>query len=150
MVEHLRIALCRCGHSGSKPYCDSTHAVAGFVAPRAELELIAVEEDERSQAVKITSTKNGPNQLEIDAGAWRVDRDGGEETIERTTIFLCRCGHSENKPFCDGTHRKIGFVAPLVEIEVRPPRLGRFFVQVPGAETSACACSGPDEIRPLQ
>jgi CDGSH-type Zn-finger protein len=117
VVEHLRIALCRCGHSGSKPYCDSTHAVAGFVAPRSEL--IVVEERERSGAVKITSTENGPNQVEIDTGAWRVDRDGGEETIERTTIFLCRCGHSENKPFCDGTHRKIGFVAPLVEIEVQ-------------------------------
>ena len=120
VVEQLRIALCRCGRSGSKPYCDSTHAVAGFVAPRSELEIIAVEEREGSEAVKITSTENGPNQVEIDVGAWRVDRDGGEETIERTTIFLCRCGHSENKPFCDGTHRKIGFVAPLVEIEVRP------------------------------
>ena len=120
VVEHLRIALCRCGRSGSKPYCDSTHAVAGFVAPRSELELIAVEESERSQAVKITSTENGPNQVEIDAGSWRVDRDGGEETLERTTIFLCRCGHSGNKPFCDGTHRKIGFTAPGTEIELVP------------------------------
>jgi CDGSH-type Zn-finger protein len=68
--------------------------------------------------VKITSLENGPNMVEIEAGAWRVVRDGAEETIEKTTIFLCRCGHSENKPFCDSTHRKIGFTAPAAEIEL--------------------------------
>ena len=73
--------------------------------------------------MKITSTENGPNKVEIEAGSWRVVRDGTEETIERTTIFLCRCGHSENKPFCDGTHNKIGFVAPLAEIELQPGEL---------------------------
>jgi uncharacterized Fe-S cluster protein YjdI/CDGSH-type Zn-finger protein len=37
-----------------------------------------------------------------------VDRDG--ETIrEDTRLALCRCGHSENKPFCDGSHRLVGF-----------------------------------------
>jgi len=120
VVERPRIALCRCGGSGSKPYCDATHAVNGFVAPGSDLELIAAEGSERSEAVKITSTENGPNQLEVEAGAWRVVRDGTEETIERTTIFLCRCGHSENKPFCDGSHRKFGFVAAPVEIELQP------------------------------
>jgi CDGSH-type Zn-finger protein len=28
------------------------------------------------------------------------------------TIALCRCGHSANKPYCDGAHAKVGFVAP--------------------------------------
>jgi CDGSH-type Zn-finger protein len=68
--------------------------------------------------VKITSLENGPNMVEIEGGTWRVVRDGAEETIEKTTIFLCRCGHSENKPFCDSTHRKIGFTAPPAEIEL--------------------------------
>ena len=71
--------------------------------------------------MKITALENGPNMVEVaGATAWRVVRDGGEEVLERPSIFLCRCGHSENKPFCDGTHRKVGFVAPQVEIEVAP------------------------------
>jgi CDGSH-type Zn-finger protein len=67
--------------------------------------------------MKITATENGPNKVE---GLVRyvVRRDGrDEEVVERSVVFLCRCGHSENKPFCDGTHRKVGFEAPEVVIE---------------------------------
>ena len=40
-----------------------------------------------------------------------VDAEGNEYTLEEETIFLCRCGGSANKPFCDGTHKKINFQA---------------------------------------
>ena len=40
-----------------------------------------------------------------------VDAAGNEFTLEGETIFLCRCGGSANKPFCDGTHKKINFQA---------------------------------------
>jgi CDGSH-type Zn-finger protein len=116
------VTLCRCGESGTKPACDMTHMRVGFVAPSTEIVPVRVDKgDEQEGRMKITSMENGPNKVEVEgAEAWRVTRDGNEETLTRSTIFLCRCGHSENKPFCDGTHNKIGFTAPLVEIEIAP------------------------------
>jgi CDGSH-type Zn-finger protein len=47
-------------------------------------------------------------------------RDGRREVVDTLRIALCRCGHSETKPYCDGTHLRVGFVAPPAEIEIRP------------------------------
>jgi CDGSH-type Zn-finger protein len=59
--------------------------------------------------VTITPLENGPYLVK---GPVIVrDADGGEYRIERETIALCRCGGSTNKPFCDGTHSRIGFAA---------------------------------------
>ncbi len=54
--------------------------------------------------------KNGPYRVEGD-DVKVLDWDGNEYTTERRPIALCRCGASTTKPFCDGTHSKIGFVA---------------------------------------
>ena len=54
--------------------------------------------------------KNGPYRVEGD-DVKVVDWDGNEYPIERRPIALCRCGASTTKPFCDGTHSKIGFMA---------------------------------------
>lgn len=67
--------------------------------------------------MKITVLENGPNKVELEGATYRVVRDGQEETIERAVVFLCRCGHSSNKPFCDGTHKSVGFEAAAAEIE---------------------------------
>ena len=60
-------------------------------------------------AVTITPTENGPYLVRGPVTV--LDADGSEYRIERSTIALCRCGGSTNKPFCDGTHSKIGFAA---------------------------------------
>jgi 3-phenylpropionate/trans-cinnamate dioxygenase ferredoxin subunit len=52
--------------------------------------------------------KNGPYVVESD-DVRVIDWNGGEYATERRPIALCRCGASANKPFCDGTHAKIGF-----------------------------------------
>lgn len=52
---------------------------------------------------KITISANGSYRVE--GGPELVDADGNPvETREGRPFFLCRCGHSENKPFCDGSH----------------------------------------------
>ncbi|HVL96605.1 MAG TPA: CDGSH iron-sulfur domain-containing protein [Solirubrobacteraceae bacterium] len=56
---------------------------------------------------RITATENGPYKVQGDFEL--VDQDGNPIETTRSTIFLCRCGGSTNKPFCDGTHSKIGF-----------------------------------------
>lgn len=60
--------------------------------------------------IKIEITENGPYKV---TGLQRlVDADGGEyELPEAGPVFLCRCGGSANKPFCDRTHSKTGFEA---------------------------------------
>ena len=58
--------------------------------------------------VKITATKNGPYKVE---GAVELFYDNHRVATDKPTIFLCRCGASSKKPFCDGTHSKIGFQA---------------------------------------
>lgn len=68
--------------------------------------------------VKITVRENGPYRIETD-GQFVVVKDGKEEVLTQKTIALCRCGGSENKPFCDGTHKKIGFRAAGQEIIVK-------------------------------
>lgn len=56
--------------------------------------------------VTITVKDNGP--LRIEGPVKLVDAQGNE--FEHKEAFsLCRCGHSSKKPFCDGTHREIGF-----------------------------------------
>jgi CDGSH-type Zn-finger protein len=63
--------------------------------------------------VKITIKKNGPYRVEAPEGAIElVDAEGNRYDLTGKTAFsLCRCGGSVTKPFCDGTHSKIGFQA---------------------------------------
>ncbi len=60
--------------------------------------------------VTIRPMENGPYVVQ---GPVRIlDADGNEYDVSgRKSIALCRCGGSQNKPFCDGTHSKIGFAA---------------------------------------
>lgn len=58
----------------------------------------------------LTVNADGPNQVD---GPIRIIDPTGQEVFvpEGKTVFLCRCGGSSDKPFCDGTHEKIGFEA---------------------------------------
>ena len=104
----VRAMLCRCGASANKPWCDGSHVAAGFQASGepAVKESIALEV--RDGVVEIAPKLNGPlrvmGNLEVVSGTGR--------TVNRATrMFLCRCGHSANKPYCDGSHERVGFLA---------------------------------------
>jgi len=106
--EHAgyRATLCRCGASRHKPFCDGSHAAAGFSAtgepPTKESRPLA----RRDGPLALAPQPNGPLKL---SGAHEIVSGTGR-TIERATeSYLCRCGASQNKPFCDGSHRRIGF-----------------------------------------
>ncbi|MEQ4717625.1 ferritin-like domain-containing protein [Nonomuraea sp. B19D2] len=173
-------ALCRCGHSGAKPFCDGTHALIGFdgtespvmrpykelqhvhdgvgisaqrvgelcihaafcigrTRPIAEMLADTGDSDVRSNVMgRIDHCPSGSYSYALQRGGDTIEpdlpqaisvleeegelasalwvtggvpvlrADGGQlETRNRMT--LCRCGHSGNKPLCDGTHREIGF-----------------------------------------
>lgn len=57
---------------------------------------------------RITVRRNGPYLVEGD-DAVLANAAGEEIPVERRPFALCRCGASENKPFCDGAHNRVGF-----------------------------------------
>ncbi|MFB9675005.1 ferritin-like domain-containing protein [Streptosporangium vulgare] len=173
-------ALCRCGHSGAKPFCDGTHAVIGFDGTEAapmrsyrELQHVhdgvgisaqrvgelcihaafcisrarpiakmlddTADSDVRSnimgridhcpsgsygyalerggetieadlpRAISVLEEEDGLASALWVTGGLPVTRSDGRPLETRNRMTLCRCGHSGNKPLCDGTHREVGF-----------------------------------------
>jgi CDGSH-type Zn-finger protein/uncharacterized Fe-S cluster protein YjdI len=105
LVEYTRVALCRCGASQNKPFCDGSHNKTGFDDPGVCVNKPASVAAEPAGELKLTPKPNGPmvieGKLEFRAA------DGSSFVTEK--VWLCRCGGSRNKPFCDGTHKTNGF-----------------------------------------
>ena len=104
----VRATLCRCGQSKTKPYCDGSHTAAGFAATGEPAAKESVALEVRNGAVEVTPLPNGPLKV---AGNLEVVSGTGRTLNRVTQAFLCRCGHSQNKPYCDGSHKAAGFVA---------------------------------------
>lgn len=108
-VAGFRATLCRCGASKNKPFCDGSHHEAGFAASGEPLTGTATADlAVRDGPLHVDPQSNGPlrvrGNLEIVSGTGRM-------VARVTSAYLCRCGHSQNKPFCDGSHAKVGFTA---------------------------------------
>jgi CDGSH-type Zn-finger protein/uncharacterized Fe-S cluster protein YjdI len=105
-----RATLCRCGASRNKPFCDGSHVAAGFSAsgePATGLngsntDMLPL----RNGRLAIDPQPDGPlavrGNLEVLSGTGRM-------VCRVTQARLCRCGGSASKPFCDGSHARIGF-----------------------------------------
>ena len=107
VLKDTRVALCRCGASKNKPFCDKSHVEVGFQHDgllgqnSAEIE----EGLPNADSLKITLSKDGPLMLQ---GPFEV-RGCDKTCYTGNKVALCRCGGSSNKPFCDDTHMRIGF-----------------------------------------
>lgn len=109
VLKETRFAMCRCGSSHNKPACDNSHKKLDWSAP---VSADTTDMDDMDEAIQdkllIKLMKNGPVLLE---GTYTLESPEIGEFTSSKGIALCRCGGSSNKPFCDGTHKKIGFKA---------------------------------------
>jgi CDGSH-type Zn-finger protein/uncharacterized Fe-S cluster protein YjdI len=101
-----RATLCRCGASKNKPFCDQSHKEIGFIATGEPASGKTDMLDVRDGELAIDPERDGPYQvrgnLEITSGTGRV-------VARVQSARLCRCGASNTKPFCDGSHARVGF-----------------------------------------
>jgi CDGSH-type Zn-finger protein/uncharacterized Fe-S cluster protein YjdI len=106
VVQGFRLTLCRCGASRRKPYCDGSHESVKFVASG---QVAAVESEplaQRDGPLTVEPALDGPLHL---TGNLEVVTGTGKTVNRVMDTWLCRCGQSKNKPYCDGSHSEVGF-----------------------------------------
>ena len=107
-AEFTRLSLCRCGKSQQKPYCDGSHKQHSFDDDRY-IEAEEAGNTNVSGTVSISPLSNGPVLFN---GSLNITSIRGDKLCQREKGALCRCGASNCKPFCDGSHKAINFEAP--------------------------------------
>jgi len=72
-------------------------------------------------SIEIQALRNGPYQVSGDVGSLGLkDADGNPYDLKgQPKVYLCRCGASTKKPFCDGQHSKIGFEAAEAAVKAQ-------------------------------
>jgi CDGSH-type Zn-finger protein len=99
------VALCRCGHSSNKPFCDGSHRDAGF----SDTGCFTDDKGEplEGEGPLVITVRN--NAMLIAKGPMTINSADGSCTSTRNKAAFCRCGESANKPFCDSSHKECGF-----------------------------------------
>jgi CDGSH-type Zn-finger protein/uncharacterized Fe-S cluster protein YjdI len=104
-VSH-RLTLCRCGASKNKPFCDGSHHEVNFAASgepaTGKADMLPV----RDGPLAIDPLTDGPLQVR---GNMEIISGTGRVVARLESARLCRCGASGTKPFCDGSHARVGF-----------------------------------------
>ena len=105
-----RATICRCGKSKNMPFCDYSHVEAEFNATGEPAPSGKDAPGETpGEQLDLIQHENGPLEAK---GALEITSGTGHRLHRGTRAFLCRCGQSKNKPFCDGSHKDAGFEAP--------------------------------------
>ncbi len=107
VLADTRVALCRCGASRNKPFCDNSHRQAGFKDDGA-INFQKSEDDELAghSKLRVQASSNGP--LLLDGNLTIVDSSKTLRERSSSPAF-CRCGASGVKPYCDGSHNRVNF-----------------------------------------
>lgn len=106
-LADTRVALCRCGRSGNRPLCDGSHLAMGFRDAGAVRDENAVQGPGAPDGkLRVRPQPDGPLRLDGPFSLTGADRG---VVLSGDSARLCRCGHSRNKPFCDGSHERAEF-----------------------------------------
>lgn len=108
-MPETRAALCRCGQSANKPFCDNAHKTAEFT-DSGQINQNQNAELEPSGQLVVNPASNGPLLLR---GNFELVSADGQTVFRGQKAALCRCGGSGNKPFCDGSHKTNNFTTEM-------------------------------------
>jgi len=142
ITRESRLTLCRCGMSRNQPFCDNSHL-------RREWESGPTHEPKHPVPPPTHGASSGPTtvvpledaSLELRGDVRMYDSDG-QLMVEAGRALLCRCGNSANKPFCDGSHERVGFrsrepQATSDRLEAETPAAFTHNPRVPSARAAA-------------
>jgi CDGSH-type Zn-finger protein len=107
LEEGEDVALCRCGASRTKPFCDGSHCKTDFQDP-ARFSDAKPEPLGDDDVLIVTCRSNG---MLLARGPMEILDADDQVVTTRNKAALCRCGQSEKKPFCDVSHKRCGFIA---------------------------------------
>jgi CDGSH-type Zn-finger protein len=108
---NTRAALCRCGQSNNKPFCDNSHEGAVFRDRGA----VGEQGEPLASPSGTLSVRPLPDGPLLVNGPLTILSSSGRPAWTGEKTALCRCGESSKKPFCDGTHVVTGFTAEGAE-----------------------------------
>jgi CDGSH-type Zn-finger protein/uncharacterized Fe-S cluster protein YjdI len=107
LLRDTRVALCRCGRSANRPFCDNSHVEAAFRDDGALHSESGVQETgAEGPRVQVQPEADGALVL---TGPFALASADGATMLAGTRARLCRCGQSATKPFCDESHVRTGF-----------------------------------------
>ena len=142
ITHEARLTLCRCGMSRNQPFCDNSHLRSNWQSGATSEPNDPPPPPREGAAAEPTIVVPLENASLEMRGDVRLFHSDGRPLASAGRVVLCRCGHSRNKPFCDGSHERVEFrsQAPSVardRLEAETPAAFTPNRRVPDARAAA-------------